>query len=1242
MVSSKLSAEKADMNKLSVVAIGVSTGGFEACKALFSAVPADTGMAFVVVQHVDTGEDGFRSDMLAPYTKMEVLEAQPRIEIKPDCIYIVPQGLLVECGDGMFIPSSRISQRGPVLPVDAFFSSLARNHRYGAIGVILSGKGSDGVAGLKAIKLSGGITFAQDSSAAYGQMPGSAIAEGIVDLVLSPAEIAKELELLSRQSSPFSESAQTREVVSDTDEHLMNIVHLLKRSTGVDFFHYKISTIKRRILRRMLLYKLGDLKAYYDHLNRHSNEISILYHDLLINVTCFFRDEDSMEFLKKSILPRILESKAGDDPVRVWVPACSTGEEAYSLAILLVELQEESGKRAPIQIFGTDLSEAAISKARQGVYSLHEIAEISDGRLAKYFVPAENNCFRIHKTIRDLCVFAQHNVFKDPPFSRLDLISCCNFFIYLDSTLQQKCINLFHYSLNQQGYLVLGKSETIVASGQQLFSPVEKKFKVYVKKQSGPAKAVSELSYQSPIVERRSLDDKKKKPVKDATEMASLEKVVDDILYDKYVPPSVVINQEMEILQFRGEISTFLEPSRGRASFNLMKMIRPDLTFDLRNCVHKAMATRSQVEKTDVEFVVNGKTRTVKIEVVPLPSNNDDSLFLIILKEGGVSAAEVQASFSKDLFVRKLQDELEAVRNDMRAFIDEQEANKEELQSANEEIISSNEELQSINEELETSKEEVESANEELMAINAELQISNEQLTESKEYAEAIFETIREAVVVLNKDFRVKLANASFYTIFHAKPETTEGVSVFDIGDGQWNTPKIRALLNGILNRGLQLEGYEMDYHIYGVGLRTMLINARKVIQNANKQELILVAFEDITDRKAAELLRIEREEWFRNMANNAPVMIWTADPNGLRTFFNVTWLTYTGRSVEQELEEGWVNDIYPLDKDAFLSVYKKAFEDRQPFEIDYRLRRHDGNYRWVKAIGKPTFSTDKEFAGFVGICTEIHNARMMQEELEAQVAQRTVDLQEANKELKKSNAELQQFAYVASHDLQEPLRKILMFSDRLTLFDDLSAPVRGYIDKITTSADRMSRLIHDVLDFSGAIKVNDRFASTDLGKILEYTLQDFDVLIKEKKAMIVAEGLPVIEAIPLQMEQLFHNLISNGLKFSKPLATPVIRIMSRTITGEDVSKHGLDREKEYVELIFEDNGIGFSNEFAEQIFVIFKRLHGRQEYQGTGIGLALCRKIANNHGGLIFATSIEQVRTEFHVILPVEQTLAG
>ena len=386
-------------------------------------------MAFLFLRQA--GEEAPRefAVQLTEATRMKVWEPVQETKLEPNCVYVIPADQDLQVAGGKIVLSRPSSRRRDDRPIDRLFSAVAKAHHGGMIAVLLTGEGFDGTSGLKAIKIAGGVTFIQDEPAASGDTAKSAMMAGFVDLVLSPAEIGRELSKIGEQPGAFADVQFGAASVSDTDENLLNIIHLLKRTTGIDFTHYKISTVKRRMVRRMLLYKLTDLKTYYEYLKRHSNEITVLYHDLLINVTCFFRDADSMEYLRKTILPQALKSKSPDEHLRIWVPACSSGEEAYSMAILLTEIQEESGTKIPVQIFGTDLSEIAISKARMGIFSPADLAEMTDVRMSKFFIRTENNQYRVDKAIRDLCVFAQHNVFKDPPFSRLDLISCCNFFI---------------------------------------------------------------------------------------------------------------------------------------------------------------------------------------------------------------------------------------------------------------------------------------------------------------------------------------------------------------------------------------------------------------------------------------------------------------------------------------------------------------------------------------------------------------------------------------------------------------------------------------------------------------------------------------------------------------------------------------------------------------------------------------------------------------------------------------------
>jgi two-component system CheB/CheR fusion protein len=528
------------------------------------------------------------------------------------------------------------------------------------------------------------------------------------------------------------------------------------------------------------------------------------------------------------------------------VPACSTGEEAYTLAMLFLEELGDKAGSIPLQIFATDLSELVISKARLGIYCTNDVANVSDQRLEKFFTKIDGS-YRINKVVRDLCVFAPHNVSKDPPFSRMDLISCCNLMIYLDTVLQKKILNIFHYALNPEGYLVLGKSETI-GNAVQLFSQLEKKYKIYTRKGEGSNNAGFEMTYRIPEQEKINIENRKKVKIKENDHHADLEKAVDNLLLNKYIPATVVINHELEILQFRGSTGLYLEPSPGRASLNLIKMAKPALAFELRNAVHKANKEGQPVKRNGIEMMINEKNHLVQVEVVPLKSDTEDRLFLVIFEKVLLPSRQLNsADNSKDALVLELENELGSLKEDIHSIIEEQEASNEELQSANEEIVSSNEELQSINEELETSKEELESTNEELMTINAELQMRNEQLSEAYEYAEMVFNTISEGVLILDKDLRMRSANNRFFQIFDLKEENIEGQLFFEFENRQWDLPTMREMLDQTIPKLGQCRQVQLTHTFKGVGEKTFLINCSRLFQKVHREQITLIAFEDIT-----------------------------------------------------------------------------------------------------------------------------------------------------------------------------------------------------------------------------------------------------------------------------------------------------------------------------------------------------------------------------------------------------------
>ncbi|MES2138529.1 MAG: CheR family methyltransferase [Bacteroidota bacterium] len=1130
-----------------IVAIGASAGGLESVTQLLQNLPSKTGMSFIYMQHLSPDYKSVLVDLLSRVTQMKVIEATNSMLIDPNTVYVIPAGKEMIVSAGYIKLSPRKKDRSSFLSIDSFFSSLAEQHKEQVIGIVLSGSATDGTIGLKAIKHEGGLTFAQDNSAKFNSMPKSAIAAGVVDFVLSPKEIARKLVNLSKfgfvKHRIFGKGKEDE--IDNENVDLKRIIRLLREGVGVDFTHYKMNTIKRRILRRLVLNKKKTLKAYATFLSKNSQELDTLYQDLLINVTNFFRDVEAHLYLKASVFPKLLKSKAADEMLRIWVAACSTGEEAYSMAMTILEIQGNKSNNKGVQIFATDLSEPAINKARIGEYTKQELEAVSPERLKRFYTKSDGG-YRIAKSVRDMCIFAPHNILSDPPFSRVDFISCRNLLIYLESAAQKKVISMFHYALNDGGYLMLGESETIGTLGH-LFANVNKKFKIYARKKSTGIRVLPDtiLGFRRTISPKKIVSLHSEKHV--STNSIDLDKTIDSILLSTYVPPSVIINYDMDILQFRGATSLYLQHSAGKASLNILKLIRPEIAFELRTAIHNAIKTKKRVQKSGIEIKIDSSLKTIRLEVVPLSINWDEPLLLILFNDQekievgeSITKGSRNNSLQKDRKIKKLEDELMAMRNDLRSITEEQESANQELQSANEEIASSNEEFQSVNEELETSKEEIESTNEELITTNQELQMRNELLTESYNYSEAILVTIHEPMIILDKNVRVKSANKSFYDKFHLKEDTTEGVPLYELGNRQLNIPRLRKLIEDVYSKGKGFEDFEVKLKFPGAGEKIMLLNAKRIVQSSHNEHLILLAFHDITERTL-----------------------------------------YLIKEREKEL----------LEKN--IQTYKT------------------NNAALEKAVKERT----------------------------KQIEEVSLALENKNHELESINKKLTSFTYISSHDLQEPLRKIQLLASHILEKEaqNLSEKGKDYFNRMQLAAKRMQTLIEDLLAYSHADSKKIIFEKTNINEIVKEIKDEFKEEFQAKGVKIQADKLPVLNVIRFQFHQLMHNLISNALKFSDPNKPLQITINSEIATGNKFKDEHLSPKKKYCHISISDNGIGFDPQFNDRIFEVFQRLHGKDEYKGTGIGLAICKKIVENHHGFITANGELKKGATFNIYLPID-----
>jgi two-component system CheB/CheR fusion protein len=1204
-----------------IVGIGASAGGLEAFTELLERLPGDTGMAFVLVQHLDPTHQSILADLLSRTTALPVREAQNDMPLEPNHVYVIPPNTTMTVAGEVLKLVEAKREGGAHHSIDLFLESLARDRGLQAIGVILSGTASDGTLGLEAIKNEGGITFAQDGSAKYDSMPRSAIASGCVDFVLPPQKIAEELGRIARHPRLLpTESQPSGEPSKETGDY-RKILQLLRLRTGVDFSLYKPATIERRIARRMVVNKTPRLSAYLKHLRAHPEEVDALYQDVLIRVTGFFRNPETFELLKQEVFPKIIINHTPNQPVRVWVLGCSTGQEAYSIAMSFLEFASQAGTQIPLQVFGTDINELLLDKARAGLYSRNDVQEVAPERLRRFFVQ-EDAGYRICKSVRELCVFAKHDVLSDPSFSRLDLVSCRNLMIYLQPVLHERLVAIFHYSLEPGGFLVLGGSETIGGS-TQLFSTFNKTHKLYCKipalnrplatlqPKAGPPEKITAGQRPGPLTSGLAGE-------------GDVQKEADRLLLAKYAPAGVLINEAMEILQFRGRTSIYLEPPPGRASYNLLKMVREGLLVPVRAAIQKAKTGHETAVVENVEFRYENRTRRTSIQVVPL-KNLKGHWYLVLFEPAppGGAVREPAARPRAERPLRpnvdkalgenaRLRNELAATRDYLQLVTEQHDAASEELQAANEEAQSSNEELQSINEELETTKEELQSTNEELTTINEEmtnrnlelhrtnsdlhnvlgavrmcivvldgglcirrftplaekmlnlvptdvgrpitnirfnfdfpdleaviLEVINTARPQEKEvqskdglwhslrilpyktldnridgavlvlvnidalkrseqrihgaldYAESIIETVREPLLVLKENLQIERANRSFYRIFQASPGETQGQLLSQIGGGQWDDARLRALLEEVLSRNTAFDDFEVEREFERIGHRIMLLNGRPIPGGPEHARRILLAIEDITERK----------------------------------------------------------------------------------------------------------------------------------QLEKQVEERTTRFRETVQEL-------EAFSYSISHDLRSPLRAMSGFAElALDLGrEQLTPQVKDYLQRVIAGAHRADRLVQDVLTYSRVSRANIRLAPIDLEKLLREVIEEYPKFQPPNAEIRVLSPLLKMMGHEASLGQCVTNLLGNAIKFVAPGTVPQIKIWTEPVQGQ-------------ARIWFEDNGIGIEPANQARIFGIFERVHSAREFEGTGIGLAIVRKGVERMEGSVGVESELGKGSRFWIQLKAAET---
>ena len=1203
---------------LIVVGIGASAGGLESLQEFFSAMPVDSDLAFVVIQHLDPNHVSYMADLLAKCTEMTVVQAGDQMPVKANFVYTIPPNRFMTIRNNHLCLIEPVKHDGARMPIDFFFRSLAEDKREKAICLIFSGSGSDGTLGLREVRGAGGMTLVQQpETAQFDAMLRSAIRTGMVDRVLPLKEMPEAILMYARQSY-----ARTSDDDKTKFDSLDAIFELLATRNENDFTAYKKTTLLRRIERRIGLNHIASLSDYLRFLQDKPDEIDALAKDMLIGVSSFFRDAEAFEELRQTVIAPLIRERDSHSPLRVWVPGCATGEEPYSIAMLLLEELDAANKTCPIQLFASDVDDDSLKFAREGIYPRSIAADVSEQRLNDFFIK-QDSTYQVSQRLRESIIFSAQNLITEAPFSKLDLISCRNLLIYIEPIVQRRILSLFAFALSLGGYLFLGKSDGM-AGPSALFTPVSSKWRIYRRNHSvQPGIPEFLFSFGGKTQGGAPLEKLRPPPSNNLSELNQL------VLLKHFAASVALIDERGNILHFYGATQKYLEHPTGEASLNLLNMIETRLAAKFRIALGNVVHENEPVTLERVRFKPDDSSFLVNVTMRPVISHlKGDRLFAVIFEDvqeqpPEVSHADAQAKTigEDESLVMQLELELKTLKTEFQTTINEYEISAEELKAANEEILSINEELQSTNEELETSKEEIQAVNEELNTVNNQLNMKVEEITQvnndlvnflhsseiatifldsefrikrftpsavklmnlissdvgrplghvthqfvgidlaiaaekvlrsltaiekeirassgewyamrclpyrtldnkidgviftfsdvsgfkrseesmqaARNYAESIVQTIREPLLVLDRDLRVISANRAFYQTFQVSPQETENRLIYELGGRQWDIPQLRELLENILPNNTKFDDFEADFDFPTIGARTMLLNARRISNGSDPTELILLVMEDFTERKrAAELLKSEEQ------------------------------------------------------------LRQKALELEQQLIASGRL----------VSLGEITASM--------------------------------------------------------AHEFNNPLGIIMGFAEDLLSETDPASPQYKSLAIIDEETKRCERLIRSLLEFARPTGTQPR--STDVAATMTKSMNLIvNHLYKQKIEPVtrIGEHLPEIYADPQQLEQVLVNLYLNAIDAMPDGGTLTV--------GASTTSDRIDGKPDWVIISVMDTGFGIEPENMHKIFQPFFTVKKRT---GLGLGLSICQRIVGNHGGRIEVESQLDRGTIFKVYLP-------
>ena len=1227
---------------LPVVGIGASAGGLEAFSNLLQHLPVNTGMAFVLVQHLDPSHESALVDLLSRKTGIPVREVTNNLPVEANHVYVIPPNASMTLQGARLKLAPREKDGGVSRCIDFFLESLAQQKRELAIGVILSGTASDGTLGLEAIKAEGGITFAQDGSAKYDSMPRSAIAAGCVDFVLSPEGIARELARiaghpfvksatgstapgavgqpdvpLSEESAiPTSERDRARTLVEEPG--LKKILLLVRNHSGVDFSLYKSTTIHRRIARRMVLSKSETLEAYAGWLRGNPTELDALYSDLLISVTNFFRNPEAFDTLKRKVFPRLLKSRR-DEPIRFWALGCSTGQEAYSLAMAYMEFCENVHRAPKLQVFATDLNEAMLEKARRGLYAKSLAHDVSPERLRRFFVEEEGG-YRISKSLRELCVFARQNLLSDPPFSRMDLISCRNLLIYIQPASQQKILPIFHYALKPEGYLFLGASESI---GQftELFEPVDKKLKIFSRKTGVTPGLRLPVSHSRPAGKK---ERAAASPVPQGSLVTehSVQHEADRLTLARFGPPGVIVNASLQILQFRGVTAPYLQAPPGKPTPDLLKMTRQELMLPLRAVLKKAQKQNQIVRTENILMEQNGLERRVNLEVVPL-KHVKERCYLVLFEEApeaGTKRVRSELPNRRVLppdkedpgqesrvaplrrRIAQLERDLAETRDYLQSLQEQSEAANEELQSSNEEVTSANEELQSINEELETSKEELESTNEELTTVNEEMANRNQELNRLNSDLNNLHASINTPILLLGRDLSIRRFTAQAGKLFN--------LIAADVGR------PLGGIKHNLAFPGLEKFTAEViaavaprECEVQDKDGNWFVLRVRPYLSLENKIDGAVLVLTDVNALKKSERKIGEARDYANAIVQAVPPLLVLDQTLRVQTANDSFYQAFGVKASETE---GRL--VYELGNRQWnIPALRQLLENILPkrhvihhYEVTHEFESIGFRSMLLEACQVDHLQTI--ILSFSDI-TDRKKAETALEKAKEALARHASELEgivdERTATLRETVRELEAFSYSMVHDMRAPLRAMNTYAHLVLESEGLTTESRDYLARIGRSAERLDQLIQDVLSYAKVLRKEAPLTPVDADQLVRELLPSYLDGVPPGAEVQLEGKLPMVIGHKALLAQCFSNLVRNAIKFVAPGVQPRVQISAESL-------------EDRVRLKVQDNGIGIRPEHHDRVFGMFQRLHLASEYEGTGIGLSIVRKAAERMGGQV------------------------